>query len=152
MARLPNLKTHPHVHTHIYNVYIYVYIYIFIFICKYTNIGHMGMYVHIYICIYIYICMSIMRIRIRILVGIHMAVDQNPGCRGPLLCYKPLSRALCYKTLSRTSAQSTVVFKGLVAEGFVAEHPCLLQTFVAKWPPKPVTDAFDSLPYLYTKT
>ena len=24
-------------------------------------------------------------------------------------------------------------------EGFVAEHPPLLQTFVAKWPPKPVT-------------
>ena len=34
---------------------------------------------------------------------------------------------------------STVVFKGLVAEGFVAERPRLLQTFVAKWPPKPVT-------------
>ena len=34
---------------------------------------------------------------------------------------------------------STVVFNGHVAEGFVAEHPRLLQTFFAKWPPKPVT-------------
>ena len=25
-------------------------------------------------------------------------------------------------------------------EGFVAEHPRLLQTYVAKWPPKPVTN------------
>ena len=34
---------------------------------------------------------------------------------------------------------STVGLKGLVAEGFVTGHPRLLQTFVAKWPPKPFT-------------
>ena len=64
---------------------------------------------------------------------------KTPCCRGALpLCYKPLSQGLCYKPL-RTSVQSTVVFKGLVAGGFVADHPRLLQTLVAKWPPKPVT-------------
>ena len=52
-------------------------------------------------------------------------------CRRPSVtnpCRGPLCRVL-----------NTVVFKGLVAEGFVAEHPRRLQTFVAKRPPKPVT-------------
>ena len=42
-------------------------------------------------------------ILVRVSISIHMAVDQNPCCRGPPLCYKLLSRTLCYKPLSRTS-------------------------------------------------
>ena len=46
-------------------------------------------------------------------------------CRGYALTYY-LKVALC--------------FGGFVAEGFVEAHPCLSQTHVAKWPPKPVTN------------
>ena len=60
-------------------------------------------------------------------IYIYMGVDQNPV----------LSRAP--PSVTNLCRGLTNPCRGLVAEGFVAEHPHLLQTFVAKWPPKPVT-------------
>ena len=77
-----------------------------------------------------------------------MAVDQNPMLSRPPLFYKPLLRPAVSNPLSRIFRgydktyylKAALCFWGFVTEGFVAEHPCLLQTYVSNWPPKPVTN------------
>ena len=69
------------------------------------------------------------------------------------LCYKPFSRPAVSNPLSHSSRgyDSTYYLKGAlcwgpVAEGFVAEQPHLLQPYVAKWLPKPVTNPMFLIP------
>ena len=63
---------------------------------------------------------------------------KTPCFRGP-----PIT-SLCYGKLFQTRIsrnnipQGRALFLGGCRGGFVAEHPRLLQTYVAKWPPKPV--------------
>ena len=81
-------------------------------------------------------------------VIIFMPVDQDPVMSRPPLRYKPLSRPAVSNPLSQKSRgydytcylRVAIRFGGLVAEGFVAERPRLLQTYVTKWQPKPVTN------------
>ena len=77
-----------------------------------------------------------------------MAVDPDPVLsRGPPCC-KPLLRPAVTNPLSRISRgyaetyyrKVALRFWRSVAEGFLAEHPRPLQTSVAKWPLKPVTN------------
>ena len=119
-----DVQKHVHVHMHMYALHKYTHTHVCV--CKqiYTDsCMNLCTHSHMYV-IYVYICLWI-----KTLVVAGPAPSVTNLCRGPSVA-NPCRGPLC---------RSTVVFKGLVAEGFVAEHPRLLQTFVAKWPPKPVT-------------
>ena len=72
---------------------------------------------------------------------------KTPCCRGPpsvaSLCHGRLFQTLCRGCLLaiiKYYLKVALCFWGFVAEGFVAEHPSLLQTYFAKWPPEPVAN------------
>ena len=86
-------------------------------------------------------------------IYIYMSVDQNRMlsrgrppvrslCRGRLL--RRMLQTLCRRIScgydSTYYPEVALCFWRFVAEGFVPEHARLLQTCVAKWPPKPVTN------------
>ena len=57
-------------------------------------------------------------------------------CRGRL--FQTLRRGFLAAMIEHNTSR-------FVAKGFVAKHPGLLQTYVAKWPPKPVTNPVFSI-------
>ena len=59
-------------------------------------------------------------------------------CCGRL--FLTLCRGFLAAMIKHITSRYRFVFWEVVAEGVVAEHPCLLQTYVAKWPPKPVAN------------
>ena len=71
-----------------------------------------------------------------------MAVNQNPRfvAGPPTPCYKPLCRGLLLHTLVANAWCRYALQKNLVANVLVASQEILLETYVADWPPKPVTN------------
>ena len=109
-----------HSYTHLF-IYAFIYTYIY-------------MYAH---SICIYICIQCIRAYI---YDQYMAVDQIPFCRGAPpsvtnLCRGPCVTNPCRGPLCRVLLSS----RSLSRWGLLQNTPRLLQTFVAKWPPKPVT-------------
>ena len=85
---------------------------------------------------YVYICMKTLSACVDALL--YIAVDQNSGCRGPPMLQTFVAGPLL-QTLVADLCVEYCSLQGACRGGFVAEQPHLLQTFVAKWPPKPVT-------------
>ena len=90
-----------------------VYIYIFIFSSSYT-------YIYIYI---LYGCESKPRF----------------VAAPPIPCYIPLCRGLLLQTFVANDWRRYALHNNLVAKVLAASQEIRSQTFVAEWPPKPVT-------------
>ena len=58
----------------------------------------------------------------------------------PTPCYMPLCRGLLLHTFFANAWRMYALQKKLVAKVLVASHEILLQTYVAEWRPKPVTN------------
>ena len=115
-----------------------------------------------YMCTDVYVCMYVcmhtyMHTYIHIWLWIKTRVVAGPPsdtslCRGRLV-RTPCSGFLA--AMIKALPQGNAVFLGgVVAQGVVAEHPRLLQNYVVKWLPKPVTNpvflnVFDLLPFTY---
>ena len=71
-----------------------------------------------------------------------MAVNQNPvlSRAPPHPCYIPLCRGLLLHTFVANAWHRYALQRNLVAQVLVASQQILLQTYVAEWPPKPVTN------------
>ena len=102
----------------------------------------MYVYLYTYICIYI---ASLLYIHThkhgsgskpRVVARLPPSVTRL--CRSRL--FQTLCRGFLAAVIQHIPSSWRLVFRGFVAAGFVAEHPHLLQSYVAKWPPKPVTN------------
>ena len=74
----------------------------------------------------------------------HMPVNRSPVCSRPpsppTPCYILPCRGLLLHTFVANAWRTYALQKKLVAKGLVASQEILLQTYVAEWPPKPVTN------------
>ena len=83
-------------------------------------------------------------------VYIYMAVDQNtvlsrpphtpPHPTPPHLCFRIICHGLSLQTFVANAWCRYALQKNLVAKVLVASQGILLQTYVAEWPPEPVTN------------
>ena len=96
--------------------------------------------------IYIYICMSVYVYQYIYISLIYMC--ESKPCFvvcPPAPRYIPLCRGRLLHTFVANASRRYALQKNLVAEVLVASQEILLQTYVAEWPPKPVTNQKDKL-------
>ena len=111
-------------------------------------------YIHLIVCIYTYIYGCGAKLRVVAAPPLLQAFVAA-GCFKPFVADAVTIKHITSKQCYYLKAVLCFFLGWFVAEGIVAEHPSLLQTYVAKWPLKPVTNPMffiRSHIYIYTYT